>query len=207
MYNLTQQRLKEQGITELTLFRGVRIESVNSAEGKALSTSLLKGHEEAAEVVAQFSAFGEAPQKFGRVFTGEIIQAPMSSYSSDLETAINFSGGSNSAVYAIKVPASRVIGMSGTGYGCLDEKEFVLLAPSKGDAEKALVFVRHYLDLSPSYTQELLGAIFAGRVTSIGGRVITAEDKAWMAQNNRAFPRMPPFVGAILTIMHIFGGV
>lgn len=56
---------------------------------------------------------------------GNLVLQPASSFSHQYSTAKGFSGGSN--IFAVKVPASQVLGSYVTGFGCTNEKEIVVL--------------------------------------------------------------------------------
>lgn len=61
----------------------------------------------------------------GPHFTNAVLQ-PASSFSTKFSTASSFGGGDDIVLLA-KVPASRILGCSVTGYGCRREEEFVVL--------------------------------------------------------------------------------
>lgn len=59
---------------------------------------------------------------------------PASSFSTNHNTAVAFSGGRS--LFAVKVPASQVLGSYCTGYGCTSEHEVVVLAHESLEAVK-----------------------------------------------------------------------
>jgi hypothetical protein len=107
MYEHTQARLKAEGITEVLAYRGQRLRIAEMSKEMDVTTS--------------------APQKLG------IQLQPMSSFSASNVTAFNFATSHLSTlkkapvVLAAKVPASRIISVPGTGFGCHHESEYVVL--------------------------------------------------------------------------------
>lgn len=97
MYNNTQARLKAEGINFVTLYRGVRTFDLEKAG--------IKGN----EIVAMLDKIG--------------LQ-PASSYSTSLDTALEFAHGQ---LIISRVPVNRILGTARSGFGCLSESEFVIL--------------------------------------------------------------------------------
>lgn len=101
MYDWTQEQFAEAGITEVALARG---------QGMA-NTGL--------DLVA-------------RATRSELLLQPMSSFASATRVAQEFvlgwDGGESAAVIKTTVPVSRILSMCRTGFGCLHEHEFVVLA-------------------------------------------------------------------------------
>jgi hypothetical protein len=94
-YDATQAFFKERGITEITLFRGVR----EYATGSTVSASNI-----------------------------ETALRPLSSFSTSTRTALGFAKSyNNSAVFQYTVPVERILSMPGTGFGCYEEYETVVL--------------------------------------------------------------------------------
>lgn len=67
------------------------------------------------------------------VVRGDLELQPASSFSFDPETAWRFHG-TDGGVYAVRVPAERVLGIPGRGWGCANEWEVVLLSGRKDRA-------------------------------------------------------------------------
>ena len=57
----------------------------------------------------------------------DVLLQPMSSYSSSYGTAYDFGSGEVPLMTAIRVPVSKILSSARTGYGCLNESEFVIL--------------------------------------------------------------------------------
>jgi hypothetical protein len=101
MYENTQDQLKKEGIDSVLLYRGVN-----------------------------FSA-GKAPKwtQYGR--RRNIALQPISSFTSNVEIALRFSGTSSSSysahIIAMEVPRERIFSTARTGNGCLNEYEYVVL--------------------------------------------------------------------------------
>jgi hypothetical protein len=107
-YENTQEFFAKQGITELTLFRGMIL------------------------------PYQEPPSKEGAFATSNITMNPLSSMSASAGVAESFArtrSGSSRFGYAIsaKVPVSRVFSTSMTGAGCLNELETVILGGDKDE--------------------------------------------------------------------------
>jgi SPP1 gp7 family putative phage head morphogenesis protein len=102
-YNLTQQDLKERGITSVNLSRGMRFD------------------------------YDTRPEWIKGVSSGDVIQSPslrpLSSWTVNASTANSFAQNSSHAV-VIKatVPASAILSWPRSGFGCLSEYELVTLA-------------------------------------------------------------------------------
>lgn len=110
-YVRTQQWLKEKGIKELWLFRG-------------------QGWEQ-----------GKVPKDLksvkwnGKVTKKRVGIQPLSSWTTDWDTAKGFAANDYMAIAAAKVPAKRIFSMPRTGLGCAHESEFVVL----GSKDQAMV--------------------------------------------------------------------
>lgn len=110
-YNHTQKMLAEQGIDEIILYRGMKIDAATYK--KMMGTTKL----------------GE-PNQVNVKLTNIQLQ-PASSFSSEYGTAANFAAGAWSdevpLVMIGRVPAKKILGSARSGYGCLGESEFVVL--------------------------------------------------------------------------------
>ena len=127
VYEDTQARLKELGITEVTLYRGVQF-----ANG-ALSDS-----ETSDGVLLPIDPYN------GMVDPGEksdvVSLNPLTSFSADFETAHDSFGASgddrNGYVFTTTFPADRIFSLPTSGPGCLNEVEALVLGgPTKAWVE------------------------------------------------------------------------
>lgn len=107
-YELTQEELAAEGIDELVLYRGMG----------GLNVSEILGRDA--------NAWGD------RV---AIELQPASSFSAAYDTAYNFSGSHESGIIAVRVPRERILGSARTGFGCLSEEEFVVMAAREGQED------------------------------------------------------------------------
>lgn len=147
MYAQTQAELSEKGIKSMTLFRGFTI------------------RDQALEQVLG----GVATPAVGEAATGSFILSPMSSFSTSADVAKNFalmnasSGGVN-IVIMTKVPRERILGSFASGYGCLYEKEVVVLAGNTAQADMMLAVNvgRGSSTLFSDEFEEVVANIFAG---------------------------------------------
>ena len=98
MYENTQEELRAAGINEVAVVRGMKLRS---------TPAWLKG--------AQEGGVAKVPLQ------------PMSSFSTSFVAASGFTGGKGVIVGAT-VDARWIIGTARTGFGCLNEQEYVLLA-------------------------------------------------------------------------------
>jgi hypothetical protein len=108
MYNQTQDFYAKNGVTEVTVFRGLGLpqESVTAEMRSALDS----------ERVA--------------VKTLTLRMQPMSSFSTNVNTAANFVGSKDDMypmILAAKIPVSKIIATPRTGFGCVNESEVVVL--------------------------------------------------------------------------------
>ncbi len=101
-YNLTQDWFEERGISEVYVFRGMVLDEEEFA--------------------------------YQEKFCGrrDMDYQPISSFASELSTAITFSGedgniGDHEVVSIIKLPVERILSTSRTGFGCLNESEVTVL--------------------------------------------------------------------------------
>lgn len=105
MYDETQEVLAASGIETVSLMRGIR------AHGRVNSTSTAHNI-----VIEQ---------------RDDIMLNPMSSFSTNFETHRFFR---QDRSIVMEVPRERIIGCPRTGFGCLNEYEFVVLGPHHGEA-------------------------------------------------------------------------
>jgi hypothetical protein len=111
MYEETQDALAKKGIDQLLLYRGM-----------TLPTS-----------VARPEGSGGASLR-----QGEVLLQPASSFSYTYGTTKPFARDSSNrsddgVVIAVQVPRERVLASASTGWGCLEETEFVILGGTEGD--------------------------------------------------------------------------
>lgn len=99
-YELTQQKFKDAGITEVILFRGVA--STTGPKGK-LSKRMFEGGDQ------------------------EIQLQPLSSFSLNPDVAFDFSDNGFGVVFSVKIPVKQIFSTPITGIGCLHESEMVVL--------------------------------------------------------------------------------
>lgn len=117
MYEETQEEFARRGITHLDVYRGAAFDS----EGLALSAGLDRW----------------GPLAAARLSDGLEIQVttnPLSSWSTNRGIAENFALGSAEDGVSVvlefeQCPVSQVFAMPGTGFGCYEEFEFVLMPP------------------------------------------------------------------------------
>jgi len=132
MYNNTQAYLTKQGLKTVRVSRGY-LEDI----GEAVST------------------------KENPLTNVQIQLQPMSSFSADFETAKIFTDGSklgdNTAVFFAEVPVERVFSIPVTGFGTVDEFEYVILGSQKkgGESVLATILNRNQNNLNP--WKELFG--------------------------------------------------
>jgi hypothetical protein len=115
MYEHTQEEFARQGITEVTLFRGMGRHALPGGDLPAWITTGTK-----------------APGS--DTFVGSMLEEglrPLSSFSASYNTAQRFSSG---ITIGTRVPVQYVVGTARTGFGCLTEQEFVVLGNVQGRA-------------------------------------------------------------------------
>lgn len=122
-YDITQEDLRARGLTHVRLFRGMRFSSAQ--EKPDWAKTMFNGLSYTQERVLDPSP---SPQL-----------RPMSSFSSAKSTANDFmknygSGGDKMLIEAM-VPIEHILSTPQSGFGCLDESEFVVLAPEQGDVK------------------------------------------------------------------------
>lgn len=105
MYDWTQEEFAARGITEVSLVRG-----------------------------QSFSGTGVAIGARGEKTVAEVLLQPMSSFSTEAGKAGQFASGMSPGVIRTTIPVERIIGSCRTGFGCLNEHEFVVLS-SDGEVE------------------------------------------------------------------------
>jgi DNA polymerase III epsilon subunit-like protein/ribosomal protein S18 acetylase RimI-like enzyme len=123
MYNSTQDALKEAGIDGMILYRGTGVSEFKDSDKLPLPFSLFGfGTRDLRD--PKFDDFVNAPQE------GYVYHRPMSSWSTKFEIANTFSSryGSNTPLIAgVKIPAERIFALPGSGFGCYNEAEVVVL--------------------------------------------------------------------------------
>lgn len=130
-YANTQERLEALGIQpgdDVTLFRGMKL-SDREMDALPLGASLQ-----------------------------QVRQRPLTSWSTEYGVARDFSKGKGtqaSAVIAAKIPASRIVGMAGTGSGCLGEFELVVASDADPD-DVTMVSGFHGQDIPESWEDMVL---------------------------------------------------
>ena len=111
-YDLTQQDLKEAGVDELFLFRGMGLAPNRIGYTNTNAPDFVSG------------------------FVGMDLQ-PISSFSSSYRVSSgSFSNsqtaGHYSSIWGTSVPRERILGMPSTGFGCLNEQEYIVIG-GRGD--------------------------------------------------------------------------
>lgn len=92
----------------------------------------------------------------GTIDTAELDLQPMSSFSYTADTALDFvPAGSESAMMGMEVPFDRIMATARTGFGCLNENEFVVLGEPGGVTDTATVVTGRF--------SEIQDAAFRGR--------------------------------------------
>ena len=123
MYNSTQDALKEAGIDGMILYRGTGAAEFKDTDKLPLIFSLFGfGTKDLRD--PKFKDFINKPQE------GYVYHRPMSSWSTKFEIANTFSSryGSNTPLIAgVKIPAERIFALPGSGFGCYNEAEVVVL--------------------------------------------------------------------------------
>lgn len=120
MYDNTQDYFKQKHISKVTLYRGF------SFMDKGLEAP---GYAPKSKELARGLFFTTQDE---RIKAMAILQ-PMSSFSTSLRVAKGFSGdnGVKVVIRTEKVPVKDIIGTALTGFGCLNEKEMVVLGRKK----------------------------------------------------------------------------
>lgn len=122
MYNSTQDLLKDRGIDGVVVYRGSQEQELIAPDGTPIKRNT--------RVLNLMSARAK--------------QRPMSSWATSIRTASNFAGGLAPIIMGKIVPAEKVIAMPGTGFGCFEENEIVLLG---GDLDEVLYGVPGNINL------------------------------------------------------------
>lgn len=127
MYDDTQEFLAANGIESITVTRGHGVKGVS---GLIDDTSDITK-----------AAFNAQTDKIGIGFeSSQLTTSPLSSWSTDRGVAESFlqdalyDEGVTGVLSTVEIPASRVCGMPGTGFGCFNEAEFVVLAAPQENA-------------------------------------------------------------------------
>jgi GNAT superfamily N-acetyltransferase len=123
MYNSTQDALKEAGIDGMILYRGTEGAEMKDNDKLPLIFSLFGlGFQDLTK--PEFKDFINKPQE------GYVKQRPMSSWSTKFEIANTFStryGSDVPLIAGVKIPAERIFAFPGSGFGCYNEAEVVVL--------------------------------------------------------------------------------
>lgn len=122
MYNNTQRKFKQLGIKKMTLYRGQ--DSAISDSGEQMSAW----------------SYGQGTIPDGTNFKARM--QPMSSFSSAPSVAKKF----GSFRMQTTVPVERIIASCKSGFGCLNEKEFVVIGTTTGMPVKRWANTPHKLD-------------------------------------------------------------
>ncbi len=107
-YVNTQDFFKAQGISEVTLYRGQSLP-------------------------------GELPARGTATYRDAIALQPLSSFTTNFDTTNGFIGGAGATVkLAVTVPVAQLFGTAGTGVGCFNEYEFVVIGSANLPAHALL---------------------------------------------------------------------
>ncbi len=110
-YENTQRRLKEQGITEMTLHRGMHLRLGDSE-------------------LAEYIYSKKSPDRTEFQENVEIALRPISSFSYNIDTAqYSFGeyGAPGGTLISTVVPADRIFSLATTGFGCREEDEIMVI--------------------------------------------------------------------------------
>jgi hypothetical protein len=110
-YENTQRRLKEQGITEMTLHRGMHLRPGDSE-------------------LAEYIYSRKSPDRTEFQENLEIALRPISSFSYNIDTAqYSFGeyGAPGGTLISTVVPADRIFSLATTGFGCREEDEIMVI--------------------------------------------------------------------------------
>jgi hypothetical protein len=120
MHTQTQKALQAAGMEYVTLYRGFGINNETKfANPNLVSITGPRQHRVKQEPgLESVNANGD--------FVDVLLQ-PMSSFSSNMNTATAFVGYSNPTLMGTRVHRSQIIGTARSGYGCLNEYEYVVL--------------------------------------------------------------------------------
>ncbi len=140
MYDSTQEKLKELGIKEVALYRGMTLTKATIAKASTYGTG---------EVAKQVFEVELNDRRFA-VDDMDFTTNPASSYTLSPRIASEFSAtiGDDSmrgVAIAEIVPAEHILGMPGAGYGCLQESELVVVGHS-GRERKTVVWEKRPQD-------------------------------------------------------------
>ena len=100
-YEMTQEYFQKKGISKVTLYRGIRNFTAHDMKKSTFPSS--KG------------------------FTASIRLRPMSSWSTSEGVAVGFARGADSKIFRKEYDVKDIIAFPGTGVGCYDEREMVVL--------------------------------------------------------------------------------
>lgn len=137
-YDETQQMLRDIGVSEVGVHRGIRVDDDVAVGLFGAETFFIP----ADEVISEFadSPYGmrrvrgmESPE----VKRGPVAQRPLSSWATSMEQADAFTGAatfegdmqaSTPLLMSTRIPASKILATPFTGVGCLGEDEVVVIA-------------------------------------------------------------------------------
>jgi len=135
MYDMTQERLDQEGIGgTIRLRRGMTVSQAQfdkwEAQAQANGTSLLSGND---------------------TLTVDYSGSVLESWSTEFSTAAEFAyprTGKVGIVFEMDIPRERLIGSARSGFGCLNEFEFIHLG-AYGDEDARIMFVRTGRSMGP----------------------------------------------------------
>ena len=108
MYNKTQSELKDRGITEVKAYRGVHIDPLEFSKMNAGGG--IKNVQVKTNVLSSWSLSGSIAREFAQDITGGVV-------------------------FSSVIPASRILSLPTTGFGCLTEGELIVLGGKNDWAE------------------------------------------------------------------------
>jgi hypothetical protein len=162
-YNQTQKFFKEHGITHVPIVRGMSLHNEKDLNGFKVGT-----HGELKMRLAALSSFS-------------------ANHSKAFQFATDFSSGQYKILMTAMIPVERVLGSVQTGFGCMNEHEFVVLGP-KGEPDTFMAYVWDSADYkskesNPVYkNSNVIFDMLAGeyKAPSKSDAHATAEEKALM---------------------------
>jgi hypothetical protein len=123
MYDATQDQLRAAGVEHVWAFRGIKFKSAKKGLTWTRKSKRLYGQGRGERRVALTE---------GQRTT--VKQQPLSSWANDAQVGEMFasgltgeSGANYRAVMATKIPRERIMGMPGSGFGCSEEHELIVL--------------------------------------------------------------------------------
>jgi hypothetical protein len=122
-YQVTQDAFAAQGITHVSVYRGMNFSTISEPEWAG------RFYDRADEVAAARSkgpniTTAADRQRLDAIKTAPrpLMLQPMNSWSTSPRTARNF----GDTIFKMEIPVDRVVGSAATGFGCLSETEFVI---------------------------------------------------------------------------------